>query len=102
MRRIEVTAEILDKEEIADVIEQSLEDASSKSVDILRRYTPVDTGRLRAGWYVDSSTLNTVDIVNQVPYAVEVDLRRDIDEQAAPEMVEAVIRSLERKIRRLN
>jgi len=65
------------KKAIASAIKKTHFRTSNYALSTIRKNTPVRTGRLRDGWIVERDT-DTLRIINQVPYAVYVDARRQI------------------------
>ena len=65
------------KKAIASAIKTTYKNTSQYALSIVRDNTPIRTGRMRDGWIVERGT-DTLRIINQVPYAVYVDSRRQI------------------------
>ena len=62
---------------IASAIKKTYTGTSTYALSIVRDNTPIRTGRMRDGWIIERDT-DTLRIINQVPYAVYVDSRRQI------------------------
>ena len=65
------------KKAIDDAIKKTYTSTSQYALSIVRDNTPIRTGRMRDGWIIERDT-DTLRIINQVPYAVYVDSRRQI------------------------
>ena len=65
------------KKAIASAIKTTYKNTSNYALSTIRNATPVRTGRMRDGWIIERDT-DTLRIINQVPYAVYVDSRRQI------------------------
>ena len=63
---------------IASAIKKTYSRTSNYALSTIKNATPVRTGRMRDGWEIQNDLSETMRIINQVPYAVYVDSRRQI------------------------
>lgn len=65
------------KKAVRKAIKKTYASTANYALSTIRKLSPVRTGRLRDGWEINRES-DTLRVINEVPYAVYVDARRQI------------------------